>query len=225
MGSLFGKSTAEPTGMANTCGVKCFSFCTIRKWWGGTLPGASPLVGSSHTTTPEKSLLWRTPGSRESVSTTLPLTLAHQAGMSQRPLKQIRQSQVIVIVQSNATINISGARLRDFRAEQHVGRQAVEEIRAVKPVSAYGVCRQVRGAAVLQPGKNVERKAGSGQNSQLPPSALAVYRDSGARGQDRETLETAHRTHVLAAEKSAAELQLRQGIGEPIEREQIGRDG
>src|ERR1035438_6995787 len=34
-----------------------------------------------------------------------------------RPLKQIRQSQVIVIVQSNATINISGARLRDFRAE------------------------------------------------------------------------------------------------------------
>src|ERR1039458_1141011 len=94
MGSLFGKSTAEPTGMANTCGVKCFSFCTIRKWWGGTLPGGSPLVGSSHTTTPEKSLLWRTPGSRESVSTTLPLTLAHQAGMSQRPLKQIRQSQV-----------------------------------------------------------------------------------------------------------------------------------
>src|SRR5579871_196117 len=134
MGSLLGKSTVAPSGIASTCGMKCLSFCTMRKRRVAAGRGGSPPAGSSHTTTSRKSRLRRTPGSCESVSTTLPFTLAHHTGTSHRQLKQIRQSQIIVIVEPNLTINIRGACSGNLRTEEYVGRQAVEEVRSVHPV-------------------------------------------------------------------------------------------
>src|ERR1700735_3253680 len=117
-------------GTASTWGRKRLFCCLIAARCGPLPEGEAPFAGSSHNTTPEKSLCRRTAESRESASTTVPLTLAHQTGSSQRPLKKIRQSQVIMVVQSIACIGICAAHLRAFQAEQHIGRQVVKEIRA-----------------------------------------------------------------------------------------------
>src|SRR5579862_44343 len=146
--------------MATTCGSKCLSFCVMICTRPAVLAGiaARPLVDSSHTTTPRRSLWRRTPGSRESVSNTLPFTLAHHNGSSQRPLKQIRQSQIIVIAEPHTSFNIRRARLGSFHGEYHVGRDLIEQISAVHPVACDVVLGQVRRAVSLQAGKEVERE-------------------------------------------------------------------
>src|SRR5579863_3779830 len=169
MGSRLGKSTAAPTGMASTCGSKCLSFCFMvrARRTAAVSTGARPSAGSSHTTTPLKSLWRRTPGSRELVSVTVPLANAQYAGSTHRQLKQIRQSQVIVVVEPEPIINIRRARLRGFQAQQHIGREPIVEIRAVDPVARDLVRQQVGGASVLQSGEDVERQPLGRQERQL----------------------------------------------------------
>src|SRR5580704_2542171 len=74
MGSKLGKSTLVPTRIANTCGVKVLSFWTIRATTPAGAGAGDPATGSSHTTTPEKSMCLRTAASCESRSSTRPDT-------------------------------------------------------------------------------------------------------------------------------------------------------
>src|SRR5260370_33022130 len=52
-----------------------------------------------------------------------------------------------------------------------------------------------------------------------------MHRNDHARGPDSKTFNSADRTDVLSAKESAAEFKLAPGIGEPIERKQVGGDG
>src|SRR5665213_684814 len=74
MGSKLGKSTLVPTRIGNTWGVNVLFFWTILATASeGAGPG-DPASGSSHTTTPEKSICLRTAASLESRSSTRPDT-------------------------------------------------------------------------------------------------------------------------------------------------------
>src|SRR4029079_11322956 len=84
---------------------------------------ASEAAGSSHMTTPEKSLLDCTAGSRESLRATLPLTVAPGASeLPKRRLKLISQRKIIVVVQPGSDIDVGGANLHNLQPQDYVGR-------------------------------------------------------------------------------------------------------
>src|SRR5690242_459920 len=149
MGSKFGNSTTVPTCIASTWGVNVLFFCIMRACAGDRSKAPLLLSGSNEITTPEKSWRLRTAASRESFSSTLPVTVAQSNGSTPMELKQVRQSQVIVIVQAGARADVAGSSLRGLQPRQHVGPQPVNEIRCIGLVLSDASKKKVRIAVVL----------------------------------------------------------------------------
>src|SRR5438045_7791601 len=90
-----------------------------------------PLAGLSEITTPEKSSFLRTAGSRESFSSTRPETVAATSGSAARALKKVRETEIIMIVESISSTQIGSARLRSFEPSQYVLPDVIDQIRGV----------------------------------------------------------------------------------------------
>ena len=147
-----------PTRIGNTCGREGLvlldhSCDRVRRAPG---PG-DPVTGSSHTTTPEKSMCLRTAASCESRSSTRPETdPAARFVAPARPnsrlekLKKVRERQVIVRIDQRARSQIRGAHLRRFKTCQYVRAQAIHDVRAIALVLPH-------------------RRRGSGRGCDRPP--------------------------------------------------------
>src|SRR6185312_15367147 len=108
-------------------GVKVLSFCTILAMASsGAAEAAGPDTGSSHTTTPEKSMCLRTAASCESRSSTRPDTEPAISGLkparltNSRLLEKVRKSEVIMRIHHCARSQIGGAHLGGFKTCQYI---------------------------------------------------------------------------------------------------------
>src|SRR6185437_15641502 len=159
MGSKFGKSTEAPAGMARMCGLNVLSFCTIRAC-AGDGRGARPPAGSSHTTTPEKSIFLRTAASLESRSSIWPETEAARQGPASKSatanLKQVCDRQVIVREDPCPGVQERGPRLRSLDARQYVRSEAIHEIASVGLILGDAARLQIAIAIVFLAAVNIQ---------------------------------------------------------------------
>src|SRR5689334_19246177 len=171
MGSALGKSTLLPTRIGSTWGVNVLSFCSIRATDPAPAAGISEtFTGSSHTTTPEKSMCLRTAASSESRNSTRPDTdpaaifsaASRTRNKLEYRLEKIRECQVIVWIDPGSRSQVSGAYLRRFKAGQDVRAQAIHDVCAVALILRDPARTEIAVPVVLLPAVNVKRSSARG---------------------------------------------------------------
>src|SRR5678815_5599006 len=160
MGSKLGKSTLVPTRIGNTWGLKVLSFWTIFAEAPGGAPGDDPLIGSIHTTTPEKSMCLRTAASFESCSSTRPdtdpATRFVAAARLSRKLKKVCKREVIMRTDPCARSQIGSADPGGLKTRQDIRPKEVHDAHAVGLILAGAAAEKVhiKGAGHLAPADN-----------------------------------------------------------------------
>src|SRR5947209_4567231 len=134
-----------------------------------------------------------------------PVTVAPCAAIKAR-LEQISERQIIVVVQSRAGTDVSGAVLGYLKRRQNVRRELIDQVASVNQIAPGSVRRQIGSPVAFQSSIEVQRHAGRGKQSNLAPPACSVYRNDRARRQHRRPLPQAAQTRsVLALEKGPGE--------------------
>src|ERR1051325_1413725 len=146
----------EPAVITVTCGENFLSFCVMVTRRGAA--EAVPDKGFSHTTIPEKSWRFFTAGSRESRSSTRPVTVAAERGTR---LKKISQRHIIVIIEPRRSPQERGPHLRGFDSQQQIRPQAINSIRGVGEIARDLACEQIGGPIALLPTEYMQRETRS----------------------------------------------------------------
>src|SRR6476661_3862104 len=162
------------------CGENFLFFCRICACAAGRGSVGGPFTGSSHTTTPEKSLLL------ESVSDTFPPTVPAKAGRTR--LKLISQREIIVIVQPPRGAYIVGSNLHRLESEDDVRRNAIQRIAGISEILSDPIRTQVAVAIVVLAAVEIKRQPRSGRIAKLRPAAERMNWNYTSCGNDGEAL-------------------------------------